>query len=123
MASETIWKVCDNSGIKTAKQLKIKFTKCNVAKPGDLLTVFPRKFRYIKVIQRQKYIGLVTVIKRKLKRYTGTCIKGSYNGIVILNDKKKFLGSRVFGPLYREVRYRRSSYVYKRIFARTAYFI
>jgi Ribosomal protein L14 len=123
MIGEKIWTIKDNSGIKTAKQLKIQYSKCKVEKPGDMLIIFPRKFKYIRVIKRQKYWGLVIGLKRKLVRYNGHTIKGYSNSILILNNRKKFLGTRVFGPLYREVRQRRGSYVYKKIYARTGFFI
>jgi len=122
--SNIYWYTCDNSKIKTAKQLKIKSSNRSIVKPGDLLVVFPQKFRYVhKKIMRQKYLGLVANVKKKISRRGGHYIKGYKNSILILNDKKKFMGSRIFGPLHREVRQRRNSYIYKKIFSRTSYFI
>lgn len=123
MSSELLWTVCDNSGIKLVKQLKIKSTKCKVAKPGDIMVVFPRKFNYVKSVKRQKYLALVTSVCYKIKRYNGHSIKANLNNVVLLNPQKKFVGSKVFGPVFKEVRSRRNSYIYKRIYARTSYFI
>jgi ribosomal protein L14 len=88
------------------------------------LVVFPKKFLYVdKKIARQKYLGLVVGLKKKIYRRGGHYIKGSINNLLILNYQRKFMGSRIFGPLYREVQQRRNSYIYKKIFARTSYFI
>jgi len=104
--------------------LRIKHPNRKIVKPGDLLVIFPRKFTYVqKKIDRHKYLGLVTGMRRKICRRGGHYIKGRYNSLVVISYQRKFVGSRVFGPLYREVRQRRSSYMYKKIFARTSYFI
>lgn len=122
--SNIYWQTCDNSKIKIVKQLKIKKSNRSKVKPGDILVVFPREFKYVKKkVMRQKYLGLVTCMKKKIRRRGGHYIKGSTNSLLILTDKKKLLGSRIFGPVYKEIRQRRSSYIYKKIFSRTSYFI
>lgn len=112
------WLVKDNSGIKIATLLKIKKTKCLSAKPGDLLTIFPQKFKLIKNIQRRSYLGLVVLIKGRVKR-RGYDIYGQSNCLLVLNKDEKFLGSRIFGSVFKEVEARRlRSFKYKRIYAR-----
>lgn len=124
MFSHVYWTPCDNSRIKVAKQLKIKYSNRKIVKPGDLLVIFPRKFTYIhKKVARHKYLGLVVGMRKKIRRRGGHYIKGRYNSLIVLSYQRKFVGSRVFGPLYREVRQRRSSYIYKKIFSRTSYFV
>lgn len=113
-----LWFCQDNSGIKIATQLKIKNSKRSNAEPGDLLTIFPKKFKYVKVIKRQKYLGLVTMTRRLVKRQF-YYLKGPLNKLVILNRDEKFVGSKIFGCILEEVRARRfSSYKYKRVYAR-----
>jgi ribosomal protein L14 len=116
------WSVADNSGVKVARQLKIQKTKKAWAEPGDMLTVFPRKFKYKRKITRQKYVGLVITTKRNMRRQS-YWIRCNSNNILILNPQHKFLGSRIFSPLCKEVQVRHNSYIYKRIYARTGRFI
>jgi len=62
-------------------------------------------------------------MRKKIRRRGGHYIKGRSNSLVVLNYQRKFVGSRVFGPIYREVRRRRNLYIYKKIFARTSFFV
>lgn len=124
MRGTTLWTVADNSGIKTAKQLHIHRFKRASAEPGDLVTVFPQKYKLIKKIARNKYNGLVLTIRKKVKRRGGASIQAYSNSLVIIDRRTgKFLGSKIFGPSMREMRFRRSSYTYRRILARIGYFI
>lgn len=112
------WVSKDNSGIKVATQLKIKKSKQKWACPADLLTIFPQKFKYVKLVKRQKYLGLVVSSKRIFfRRYY--YIKGFTNGLIVLNKDEKFLGSKIFGPVFKELKEKRlGSYKYKRVYAR-----
>jgi len=86
--------VKDNSGITKATQLKIRKTKQNWAKPGDLMTVFPRKFKYIKSVKRQKYLGLVIMTKSPVRRSAYT-VTGPYYGLVLLSHDLRMQGTKI----------------------------
>lgn len=136
-----MWTVADNSGIKTVRQLRVKKFKRQRADPGDILTVFPKKYTLtyrkrwsaavLKVGKRRekskalKCRALVLTIKRKFRRYTGISIQALKNRVVLIEGRKsaKFMGSNIRGPAMREVSFRRQSYAYRKVHARIGYYI
>jgi len=115
-----IWQVRDNSGIKSVTQLKIKKTKQLKARPGHLMTVFPRKFKYIKSVKRQKYLGLVIMTKSPLKRPAYTVV-GPYHGVILLSHDLRMQGTKIWGLTYEETKDElERSFRYKRVYVRIA---
>lgn len=52
------------------------------------------------------YYGLVITMKTLLARPDGIYIKADFNRIVLIaKDSLKFLGTRIYGPIYKEIRY------------------
>jgi large subunit ribosomal protein L14 len=99
-------KVVDNSGAKIAKILKVFKKKIKqTVYIGDLVLVSLKKFRSSKkLLKRSIYIGLVVGIKYWLFRKDGTLVKFFNNRVLIFNKQFKFLGSRVYGLILKEVK-------------------
>jgi len=115
-----LWQVKDNSGIATVTQLKIKKTKQNRAGPGHLMTVFPRNFKYVKLVKRQTYLGLVIMTKSPLKRPAYTVI-GPYHGVILLSHDIRMQGTKIWGLAYEEVKTElERSFRYKKVYTRIA---
>jgi len=98
--------IVDNSGAKIAKCLKNlkKINKQRVS-VGDLILVVLKKFKNRKKIaKRIIYIGLVVGIKYWLSRNDGTLIRFFKNCVLIFNKQFKFLGSRVYSIILKEVK-------------------
>lgn len=102
-------KVVDNSGAKYARCLKVLRTtsaygKKKYASVGDLVLVsvrfcIPRK----KVKKGDMFTGLVVRTKAFVKRSTGG-LWLMQNAVILLDKKMQPLGTRMFGPVAREVR-------------------
>jgi len=58
------------------------------------MTVFPRRFKYVKLVKRQKYLGLVLMTKRPLRREAYTVV-GPYNGLILLSHDMRMQGTKV----------------------------
>lgn len=102
---ELIFKVADNSGILYAKCIRSLSFKNNNVKWGDVVVVFPRKTHASKLPKKKKYWGLVVGLSKLNRRKNGSCIKGFSNRILLVQETSyKFFGSRVFGPICRELR-------------------
>lgn len=98
--------IVDNSGAKIAKCLKNlkKINKQRVS-VGDLILVVLKKFKNRKKIaKRIIYIGLVVGINYWLSRNDGTLIRFFKNCVLIFNKQFKFLGSRVYSIILKEVK-------------------
>lgn len=96
--------VADNSGAKIVKCIKtLKGTK--VGHIGDKIIVAVQKAlpnRKIKVGEVSE--SLIVRVKKEFKRSDGTTLSFSENSVIMLNKKNMPQGSRIFGPVPKELR-------------------
>jgi large subunit ribosomal protein L14 len=99
--------VGDNCGAKRVKCLKIlKFSKSSGAKPMSLAVVSVRKVKNSKrIIKGEICKGVLIRLKKILQRDTGLCISFSDNSIILVDVKNIPIGSRVYGPIFKEFRF------------------
>jgi large subunit ribosomal protein L14 len=103
--------VCDNSGVKFAKCLKIYGRKPkNYGKVGDtVLVTIKRIKRFSKIKRRDVFKGIIVRLKKKSKRVDGSFINFSKNSIVLLTNKGVPVGTRVFGPVSKDLRIKKNA--------------
>ena len=106
---ETRLKVADNSGAKELLCIKVLGgTRKKYAKLGDLIIVTVKKAILGGVIKKGEVTKAVIVRTRKeLRRKDGSYIRFDDNAAVLVNDNKEPQGTRVFGPVARELREKR----------------
>ena len=106
--SETVLKVADNTGAKIVKCIKVLGgSKRRYARLGDLVVVSVKEASP-KGVAKKKSVERAVVV-RQVKEYSrkdGTSIRFDENAVVIVNDDKQPKGTRVFGPVARELRER-----------------
>ncbi|MFL2988411.1 50S ribosomal protein L14 [bacterium] len=103
---ETRLKVADNSGAKEVLCIKVLGgTRKKYAKLGDLIIVTVKKAIPGGVVKKGEVTKAVIVRTRKeLRRKDGSYIRFDDNAAVLVNDNKEPQGTRVFGPVARELR-------------------
>jgi len=114
---QTILKVSDNSGAKTVKCIKVLDKSSNSNKDfasiGDAILVSVRSIRKNlsnsnskrKVQKGQIYKAIVIRTKKGISsRKTGHSLSFDSNEAVLLNNQDNLIGSRIFGPITREIR-------------------
>ena len=103
---ETRLKVADNSGAKELLCIKVLGgTRKKYAKLGDLIIVTVKKAIPGGVIKKGEVTKAVIVRTRKeLRRKDGSYIRFDDNAAVILNAQNEPKGTRIFGPVARELR-------------------
>lgn len=108
---ETKLSVADNSGAILVKCIRIISSKNHkIGSVGSLLLVrIIKKNHSKKVKNKVLYYGLVIMVKQYLKRKDGTIMKFNDNRLLLFSNSYKFLGSRIYGPLMKEVHYHLSS--------------
>ncbi len=107
----------DNTGAQILQCIKIYggFWR-KTASLGDLILVRSKKLKDQKKLEKKKmYFGLIVARKKKTYRKDGSFIRFDYNKVLLFNDQNKFLGTRVYGPLCREIRGGRNEVKYKQI--------
>ena len=106
---ETRLKVADNSGAKELLCIKVLGgTRKKYAKLGDLIIVTVKKAIPGGVVKKGEVTKAVIVRTRKeLRRKDGSYIRFDDNAAVLVNDNQEPQGTRVFGPVERELREKR----------------
>ena len=103
---ETRLTVADNSGAKEVLCIKVLGgTRKKYAKLGDLIVVTVKKAIPGGIVKKGEVTKAVIVRTRKeLRRKDGSYIRFDDNAAVILNAQNEPKGTRIFGPVARELR-------------------
>jgi len=98
--------VADNSGAKRIKCFKVLGgSRRRYAGVGDIIIASVREADPNSAIKKGEVVKAVIVrTKYYIRRSDGTKIKFDTNACVLLDDKSNPRGSRVFGPVARELR-------------------
>ena len=104
--AETVLNVADNSGARKVLCIKVLGgSKRRYARIGDVIKVtvkdaIPRG----KVKKGEVCNALIVRTKKGVRRSDGSLIRFDSNAAVLLDNKREPLGTRVFGPVTRELR-------------------
>ncbi|HFC6387827.1 TPA: 50S ribosomal protein L14 [Neisseria bacilliformis] len=103
---QTILDVADNSGARRVMCIKVLGgSKRRYANVGDVIKIAvkdatPRG----RVKKGDVYNAVVVRTAKGVRRIDGALIKFDSNAVVLLNNKLEPMGTRIFGPVTRELR-------------------
>ena len=103
---QTVLNVADNSGARRVQCIKVLGgSHRRYARVGDVIKIsvkdaIPRG----KVKKGEVYNAVVVRTRKGIRRGDGSCIRFDQNAAVILNQKLEPVGTRIFGPVTRELR-------------------
>jgi large subunit ribosomal protein L14 len=102
----TVLSVADNSGAKRAMCFRILGgSKRRYASIGDIIVVAIKEAIPGGTVKKSEVCKAVVVrTTKQLKRKDGSTISFSDNAAVIINDQNEPRGTRIFGPVARELR-------------------
>jgi large subunit ribosomal protein L14 len=105
---ETKLKVADNSGAKRVKCFKVLGgSKRRYAQVGDIIVCSVKEVDPESSLKKGEVVKAVIVRQTNwIKRKDGTKLRFDTNSCVLIDDKKNPKGTRIFGPIAREVRER-----------------
>lgn len=105
----TVLDVADNSGAKKIQCIKVLGgSGRRYARIGDIIVVAVREADPRSAVKKGEVRKAVVVRTRKeIRRSNGSYIKFDTNSAVLINDSREPLGTRIFGPVARELRARR----------------
>jgi large subunit ribosomal protein L14 len=103
---ETRLVVADNSGAREVLVIRVHGgTRRRYANIGDIVTVTVKKASPTGIVKKGEVVDAVIVRSVKgLKRADGSYIKFDENAAVIIKDDLNPRGTRIFGPVARELR-------------------
>ena len=94
-------KVADNSGVKLVQCIHVKGS---VGSIGDLITVSIKESKgNSKISKGQVHKSIIIRTKQNFSRKDGSVLSFDDNAVVLLDSKNSIVGTRVFGPVPREV--------------------
>ena len=103
---QSLLKIADNSGARSVMCIKVLGgSKRRYANIGDVIKVAIREaIPTGKVKKGQVVDALIVRTKKGVRRRAGSLIKFDENAAVLINAQKAPIGTRVFGPVTRELR-------------------
>ncbi|OBQ57580.1 MULTISPECIES: 50S ribosomal protein L14 [Halodesulfovibrio] len=103
---ESTLEVADNSGAKKVACIKVLGgSKRRYASVGDIIVVSVKEaMPHSKVKKGDVMKAVVVRTKKEIRRVDGTYIKFDTNAAVVLNKQGEPVGTRIFGPVARELR-------------------
>lgn len=103
---ESRLKVADNSGAKEIMCIRVLGgSGRRFANIGDVIVASVKNATPGGVVKKGEVVRAVIVrTKKGLQRNDGSYIKFDDNAAVIINDQKQPRGTRIFGPIARELR-------------------
>ena len=103
---QSLLKIADNSGARSVMCIKVLGgSERRYANIGDVIKVAVREaIPTGKVKKGQVVDALIVRSKKGVRRRDGSLIKFDENAAVLINAQKAPIGTRVFGPVTRELR-------------------
>ena len=106
---QTVLDVADNSGAKKLMCIKVLGgSKRKYASVGDIIVVSVKEaIPGAKVKKGDVMRAVVVRTAKEIPRPDGTYIRFDQNSAVLINAQKEPIGTRIFGPVARELRARK----------------
>ena len=103
---ETVVEIADNTGAKSALIIRVLGgTKRRYASIGDVVVLAVKDALPGGAVKKSEVVkGVIVRTKKEIRRPDGSYIRFDQNAAVIINDAKEPRGTRIFGPVARELR-------------------
>lgn len=103
---QTVLEVADNSGARRVQCIKVLGgSKRRYAYIGDVIKVSIKEAIPRGKVKKGEVMNAVVVRTRQgVRRPDGSIIRFDTNAVVILNNQEQPVGTRIFGPVTRELR-------------------
>ena len=104
----SILDVADNSGAKKVQCVKVLGgSKRKYARLGDVIVVSVKEAMPEGNVKKGSVIkGVVVRTRKESRRPDGSYIRFDQNAVVLINAQGEPVGTRIFGPVARELRWR-----------------
>ena len=107
-------RITDNSGAKWAKCIKILGNRIK-ATVGDMILITLSCFTNRKKVKKRTiYFGLIVSTRYWVLRKNGFFLKFNNNKVLLFSKQYKFLGTRIYGLLCKEVRLKINNHTEKK---------
>jgi large subunit ribosomal protein L14 len=102
---QTKLEVADNSGAKSIVAITVLGQRRRVARVGDIVTAAVQEAIPNGTVKKGQVVKAVIVrTAYRIRRPDGSSLRFDRNSAVIIDDNKNPVGTRIFGPVARELR-------------------
>ena len=97
--------VADNSGARRIVAISVLGQRKQYAHVGDVITATVKEASPRGIVRKGEVVRAVIVRTRaNIRRTDGSCLRFDRNAAVIIDDANNPRGTRIFGPVARELR-------------------
>lgn len=101
----SILDVADNSGAKRAAAIRVLGPNQRYARVGDIIKAHIKEATPDGTVKKGEVVNAVVVrTKKAIRRNDGSYLRFDSNAVVIIDKDKNPRGTRIFGPVARELR-------------------
>lgn len=105
IAAQTRLEVADNTGARSVMCFRILGQRKRYAHIGDVIRVSVKEAQPGGMVKKGQVARAIIVrTKQPIQRPDGTYVRFDNNAVVLVDEKLNPLGSRIFGPVARELR-------------------
>ncbi|MGA1193389.1 MAG: 50S ribosomal protein L14 [Kiritimatiellia bacterium] len=105
ITKQTRLEVADNTGARSIQCIHVLGQRKTVARVGDVIKVSVKEAIPNGMVKKgEVYPALIVRTKQTISRPDGSKLKFDHNAAVIVDAEKNPKGTRIFGPVARELR-------------------
>ena len=105
IAEQTDLEVADNTGARRARCFRIIGQRKRYAHIGDVIRVSVKEAQPGGMVKKGQVCRAIIVrTKQAIRRTDGSFLRFDTNAVVLVDEKLNPLGTRIFGPVARELR-------------------
>ena len=102
---ESKLQVADNTGARVAKMIGVPGKRTRIARIGDTITAHIRQASPTGSVKKGEVVKAVVVrTASPIRRDDGSVLRFDSNAIVVIDKDQNPKGTRIFGPVARELR-------------------
>jgi large subunit ribosomal protein L14 len=102
---ETNLDVADNTGARRVRCFRLIGQRKMYAHVGDLIRVAVKEAQPTGMVKKGQVCRAIIVrTKQPIRRLDGSAVRFDTNAVVLVDEKLNPLGTRIFGPVARELR-------------------
>ena len=101
----SVCEVADNTGAKRAAIIGVLGERKNYGEIGDIVKAHIKEAAPDGAVKKSELVSAVVVrTKKAIRRADGSYLRFDSNAVVIIDEEGNPLGTRIFGPVARELR-------------------
>ncbi len=97
--------VADNTGARRVQCIHVLGQRKTFAHIGDIIRVSVKEAQPKGMVKKGEVLkALIVRTRHPIRRADGSVLRFDHNAVVLIDDQKNPRGSRIFGPVARELR-------------------